>query len=90
MGTLLKGIRSVIISEDNLKLLGTTFSYDDYKKFYDEKFAPLEVPEDLRLDESGTIEIRTEENYPDEEYNNDGEYQDQPYETEETESGIIF
>lgn len=90
MSTLLKGIRSVIISEENLKLLGTVFSYDDYKKFYDEKFAPLKVPEDLRLDESSTIEIRTEDNYPDEE-NDNGEGQNQQNDDqEETESGIIF
>ena len=41
MSVVLKNIRSVIISESNLKLLGTVFSFDDYKKFYDEKFAPL-------------------------------------------------
>ena len=51
-------IRSVIISEQNLKLLGTTFSYDDYKAFYDEHFAPLEIPKDLILDDTG-VEIRT-------------------------------
>lgn len=87
MSMLLKNIRSVIISETNLKLLGTLFSFDDYKDFYDEKFAPLEIPEDLRLDEPDVIEIRTEENYPEDE---NAPYREENKEEEETESGIIF
>lgn len=58
MATLLQGIRAVLISEQNLGLLGTSFSFDDYKAFYDETFAPLEIPEDLRLDEPPFIEER--------------------------------
>lgn len=60
MATLLQGIRAVLISEQNLGLLGTSFSFDDYKAFYDETFAPLEIPEDLRLDEPPFIEEREE------------------------------
>lgn len=44
MSVVLKDIRSVIISEANLKLLGTAFSFEDYKNFYDEKFAPCKYP----------------------------------------------
>ena len=73
-----------IISESNLKLLGTVFSFDDYKKFYDEKFAPLQVPEDLRLDEPTSIEIRTPDDEPPA---GDEEYEE---EEEDTDSGIIF
>ncbi len=83
MSVTLKNIRSVIISEHNLKLLGTVFSFDDYKKFYDEKFAPLEVPDDLRLDEPTSIEIRTLEDEPTDE-------REDEYNEEDTESGIIF
>ena len=61
MKTVLDGIRVVIISEDNLRLLGTAFSFDDYKAFYDEHFAPLEIPEDLRLDEAEVVEPMEEE-----------------------------
>jgi len=57
MGTALKGIRSLLISEENLKLIGTEFSFDEYKEFYDEKFAPLDIPEDLHLDEPTDMEI---------------------------------
>lgn len=84
MSVVLKNIRSVIISESNLKLLGTVFSFEDYKKFYDEKFAPLQVPEDLRLDEPTSIEIRTPDDEPPA---GDEEYEE---EEEDTDSGIIF
>lgn len=35
--------RPVIISNENLELLGTAYSYDDYSKFYNRHFAPLKV-----------------------------------------------
>ena len=87
MSVLLKNIRSVIISEDNLKLLGTLFSFDDYKKFYDEKFAPLKVPEDFRLDEPTSIEIRDPDDMPPAD---DEEYEDDDDGYNDTDSGIIF
>lgn len=49
--------RVVIISEENLQLLGTAFSFDDYAKYYEEKFAPLEIKPELYLDSEGE-EIR--------------------------------
>lgn len=57
MGTLLKGIRSLLVSEENLKLIGTEYSFDDYKKFYDSHFAPMQVPEDLQIDEPTDLKI---------------------------------
>lgn len=57
MAAVLKGIRTLLISDDNLKLLGTSFSFDDYKEFFDLQFAPLEVPEDLRIDEPTDLPI---------------------------------
>ncbi len=47
----LEGIRAILISETNLKLLGTRYSYDDYAEFFDAELSPLDVPEDLILDE---------------------------------------
>ena len=47
----LEGIRAILISEANLKLLGTRYSYEDYAEFFDAELSPLEVPEDLILDE---------------------------------------
>ena len=40
---LLKHARPVIISQENLPLLGTAYSYDEYDKFYTKHFAPLKV-----------------------------------------------
>ena len=57
MAGVLEGIRSLIISEENLKLVGTTFSFDDYRDFYQQKLAPIEVPEDLIIDEPTDIEF---------------------------------
>lgn len=57
MRTRLEGIRTLLISDDNLKMLGKEFSFDEYKDFYDEHFAPLDVPDDLRIDIPEDIEI---------------------------------
>ena len=54
MATRLEGIRSLLILEENLKLLGTRYSFEDYRKFYEENFQPMEIPEELQI-ESETI-----------------------------------
>jgi hypothetical protein len=46
MSTKLSGIRSLIISEGNLKLLFESHSFDDYAAFYDEHFGQLPELED--------------------------------------------
>lgn len=58
MATLLEGIRTLLISDENLGQLGIAFSFDEYKEFFDEKFAPLEIPDDLIIDEPTDLEIR--------------------------------
>ena len=57
MRTRLEGIRTLLISDENLKMIGKEFSFDDYKEFYEEHFAPLEVPEDLQIDSPTDLEI---------------------------------
>ena len=57
MRTRLEGIRTLLISDDNLKMIGKEFSFDDYKEFYDQHFAPLEIPEDLKIDTPADLEI---------------------------------
>ena len=73
--------RVVIISEDNLQLLGTTYSFDDYAKFYEEKFAPLEIKPELYLDANGQ-EIRQiyEDELP-------GDYREEEEEEEPVDDG---
>ena len=73
MNTLLEGIRTLLISEDNLKMIGNEFSFDDYKEFYEETFAPMEIPEDLRIDEPTDLKIIDPDDYVPEEKKEDEE-----------------
>ncbi|MGN1256031.1 MAG: tetratricopeptide repeat protein [Bacteroidaceae bacterium] len=85
MSTLLKGIRSLIISEENLKLLGTEYSFDDYKEFYESHFVPMQVPEDLQIDEPTDLKIIDPDDVEEEEEQEEGsetedaDYDDFPY-----------
>lgn len=49
MTACLKGCRRIIVSEANLPLLGTSFSYADYQKFFEDAFAPLKVSNESLL-----------------------------------------
>ena len=40
---LLSGCKAIVISDKNLPLLGTNFSYADYQDFYDKNYAPLKI-----------------------------------------------
>ncbi len=42
---LLRHCRTIIISQDNIDLLGTRYSYDDYDTFYHDNIAPLDTAE---------------------------------------------
>ena len=59
--TLLRHCRSLIISEPNLRLLGTTYSYRDYELFFEKQIAPVEVTTVPLLDEPGIILQEEEE-----------------------------
>lgn len=66
MATVLEGIRTLLILEDNLNLLGTKYSFEDYSKFYDENFAPIQIPEELRIDNGTVIRGEDEVDYSEE------------------------
>ena len=51
----LKGCRRIIISQDNLKMLGTRYSYNEYETFFEQNFAPLKVSEEQLLNIPETI-----------------------------------
>jgi len=61
MSQCLQGCRRVIISEENLPLLGTVFSYDDYDDFYDQEIAPAEVSDEELLNRPEAIVEQEEE-----------------------------
>jgi tetratricopeptide (TPR) repeat protein len=53
--------RTIIISDDNIPLLGAQFSYDDYDKFYALHFAPLKTAKQNLLEEPSEIVIEKED-----------------------------
>lgn len=50
-----KETKGIIISEQNLKLIGTAFSYKDYEDFYAKHFVPLKVTKRYLLSEPAEI-----------------------------------
>ena len=81
MAKLLQGIRSLLISDENLSHLGTAFSFDEYKEFFDATFAPIDIPDDLLIDEPTEIEVRDPDDVvPESEATEEEEgYDDFPY-----------
>lgn len=59
---LLGNVRAYVISEPNLKLLGTSHTYEEYEKFYSKHFAPLPVSKlSLLLEPAETAPAAEEE-----------------------------
>jgi hypothetical protein len=78
----LDGIRAILISEHNLKLLGTRYSYDEYAEFFDAELSPLEIPEELILDEP-TDDYPTDiDDLPESEEEEDAEFSEDAEEEE--------
>lgn len=68
LAAMLRRTRVVLISEHNADLLGSLYSFDDYKAFYEKTFAPLKINPDLPLDmEDGPVEQHYEDEYSPEE-----------------------
>ena len=66
MADMLRPCRSIIVSEKNLPLLGTNYSYRDYEIFFEEKLEPIDINPENLLDEPDTI-------IQEEDYEEDGE-----------------
>ncbi len=58
--------RILLISKQNLELLGTAFSINDYQTFFDRTFAPLQLPANQTVEEA-PIEQHYEDEYSPEE-----------------------
>lgn len=56
MAARLRGCRRIIISEENLKMLGTRYSYVDYEEFFERSFAPLKISDEQLLNIPETVE----------------------------------
>ena len=59
---LIRPCRRILISRENMELLGTHFSYNDYDDFYEQHFIPLTISTEELLREPDTIEF---DNMPD-------------------------
>ena len=55
LAELMSHCRSLIVSEQNLPLLGTSFSYADYELFYEKRLAPIKISKQPLLEEPETI-----------------------------------
>lgn len=50
-GPLLQTIQPVLISEHNLQLVGLKYTIEDYLQFYQDNFLPLQIKENIQLDD---------------------------------------
>ena len=55
LATLLRACRSLIVSEQNLRLLGTSYSYRDYELFFEKQIEPVEISTRPLLEEPEVI-----------------------------------
>ena len=65
ISALLHQCHSLIISQQNLTLLGTRFSYKDYEEFYQKVFSPLQISDEQLLTIPERIEQPDEDEGPD-------------------------
>ena len=75
LSVLLRHCRTLIISQQNLALVGTRFSYDEYDQFYQETFQPMEISNEqlLILPETPPTPIDPEDEPEEEEYEDEEE-----------------
>lgn len=57
MAAFLKPCHHLIISENNLALIGTRFSYDEYMQFYEDTFIPMKISQEKLLTEPERIDL---------------------------------
>lgn len=78
---LLGNVRAYVISEPNLKLLGTSHTYEEYEKFYSKHFAPLPVSKlPLLLEPAETAPAAEEEPSTEETTSEESSKAEQPQE----------
>lgn len=88
MAEKLKDCRSLIISETNLALIGTRFSYDDYQQFYEDTFVPMKISEEKLLIEPAEIELPDVEDLPSEQQTEQQEEDDDLFPNEKPQQKV--
>ena len=61
-----KNTRVVVISDKNLQLIGLQYSYNDYEKFYEKNFSPVQVTKRYLLSEPAEVATPRERDLQDE------------------------
>lgn len=61
-----KSTRVIVISDKNLKLIGLQLSYNDYEKFYEKNFSPVQVSKRYLLSEPAEVATPRERDLQDE------------------------
>jgi tetratricopeptide (TPR) repeat protein len=79
LAVIMNNSRSLVISDHNLALIGTRYSYSDYEKFYETTFMPMKISSEDLL-QTPDYELPTEEEENDDE---DGEATDGEKQKEE-------
>lgn len=73
----LQGCRHLMISDENLQKLGTSFSYNDYDEFFERELAPLDISRQQLLgDPEKIIETPDPEDSDDSDDSDDSEFSD--------------
>lgn len=75
--------RSLLISKENLELLGISVSFNEYQQYYDEHFAPLKLEEKQQISEEPPIEQHYEDEYTPEELDRMNQSGDSPSEEDD-------
>ena len=84
MTTRLQGCRRLVVSEANMPLLGTRYSYDDYDRFFIRTLAPVKVSTESLLNLPETIVVA--ESPDDTDSSDDSDYQQESESPDESDT----
>ena len=90
MAQMLRTCRSLIVSEKNLPLLGTSFSYKDYEVFYQKQLAPVQISKVPLLEEPESIIQQEDLEDEEEEAEETGEDANQPQQPQPNPDDVLF
>ena len=78
----LQGCRSMIISSQNLALLGIKFSYEEYEQFYEDIFVPMKISEEKLLIRPEELDTTDPEDIGDTDNDSENDGEDKGEETQ--------
>ena len=89
MAERLKPCHHLIISEGNLALIGTRFSYDDYEQFYEDTFIPMKISEEkLLIEPEGVTPLDPEDVIEEEQQQEEEEEEDDLFPSQQRQPAV--